>query len=344
MIVLDGRMGEGGGQVLRSSLALSALTGQPFRLEHVRGNRSRPGLAAQHLCSVRAAAEVCRAQVEGDALGSSTLTFRPMTLRGGHYRFDIGTAGSTALVLQTILLPLLAAPEPADVVITGGTHAIKAPTAHFLDEVYLPLLRRMGAKVELTVDRMGFFPKGGGKLRVRTEPSELRPLELLDRGEAAMPEVLAIVSDLPDHVAEREIRTACLALQIPRRQGSIVRVDRPRGPGNSVIVRLPAEHLTEHATAHGRKGLRAERVAEEAAGEARTLLDADVPVGEHLCDQLMLPAALAGGGTWRTTEPSLHSTTHADVLRTFLGTEVRFEAEDAVRTRVEVTGERLAAR
>ena len=183
MILIDGSAGEGGGQVLRSALALSILTRTPFKMERIRAGRDKPGLRPQHLTSVTAAKEVSNADVTGAEVGSRELTFRPRTVQGGNRTFSVGTAGSATLVLQTILPALLRAREPSLVTLEGGTHNSHAPPFEFLSESFLPLLRKMGAKIEATLIRPGFYPKGGGRMTVKVEPSELGALELEERVE-----------------------------------------------------------------------------------------------------------------------------------------------------------------
>ncbi len=183
MITIDGSLGEGGGQVLRSSLALSALTGQPFRIHSIRKSRSKPGLARQHLTCVRAAAQVCGARVDGAEMRSTDLTFHPRTVQPGEFSFAIGTAGSCNLVLQTVLPPLMLASGPSLVTLKGGTHNDKSPPYHFLESVFLPLLGRMGPSVELELHSWGFFPAGGGEFSASIEPTDsLQRLDLNERG------------------------------------------------------------------------------------------------------------------------------------------------------------------
>ena len=327
MIMLDGRMGEGGGQVLRSALALSAITQTPLSVHHIRGGRSKPGLLNQHLTAVRALVEICGAEVDGDARGSSELTFVPGPVQAGHYSVDIGTAGSVNLVLQTVMFPLLlAADGPSSVVVIGGTHNDASPTTDYLLAVVLPRLVAMGAKVGLKLDRHGFFPRGGGKVRLNTSPSELSPIEVVDAPVDVEVSARALLSDLPELVGTREVNTFCRVLEKPRRIASVEHIDKPRGPGNVFIADLRWDGGCEQVTAFGSRGKRAEQVAEEAAAEVRTFLASGAPVGEHLADQLLLPMALAGGGRFRTGPLSLHATTNIEVIETFL--PVRFLVEE----------------
>lgn len=325
MIEIDGSMGEGGGQVLRTSLALSAITGQPFRIRRIRAGRERSGLLRQHLTGVRAAAEVCGAEVEGDALGSAELVFRPGPIRPGDYTFAIGTAGSAGLVLQTVLPILLSGSGPSSVEVSGGTHNESSPPAQFLERAFLPLVARMGPAIGFALERWGFYPAGGGRYRVTLAPAPLRPLVLEERGPIEALDLVAAVANLPARIAHRELATLReeLGVEDPR-AGRALEVPSD-GPGNVVWVEARSEHVTEVFTGFGRRGVPAERVAAEAAAELRSWLELDVPVGEHLADQLLLPIALARGGSFRTVPPSLHTRTNVEVIARFVDARFRLE-------------------
>lgn len=324
MITIDGSQGEGGGQIVRTALALAIVTGQDCRIDHIRRRRDKPGLQRQHLTAVRAAADVGQAEVEGDALGSTRLTFRPRGIQPGAYRFATGTAGSTTLVLQTVLPPLLHAGGPSSIVLEGGTHNPWAPPFEFLHATFLPLLNRMGPRLALRLERHGFYPAGGGRLHTTLEPAQLAPLVLVERGEVVGRSVRAFVSRLPLSIAQREVRTVCDRLQWDESCGSSEEVPS-NGPGNAVVVQVACEHVTETFVGFGRRGVPAERVAEEVAVEADTYLRAGVPVGPHLADQLLLPLALAGGGRFVTLPPTPHTRTNAETIGRFLPIAVRFE-------------------
>lgn len=327
MIELDGSMGEGGGQILRSALSLALITGQPFLLQKIRQQRAKPGLQRQHLTAVNAAAEIGSARVEGSELGSTRLAFRPGKIRGGSYRFTISTAGSTMLVLQTVLPALLCAEEPSTVELRGGTHNPMAPTADFLQRAFAPLLARMGAPFELELAVHGFYPAGGGVAFARIEPAQWRSLELLERPRAPRAAHARIVSaNLSPHVAEREATLVRSRLGLDARAVRTENVASP-GPGNAILIELDLGASRELVCALGEKGLPAEEVATNAVDETLRLLAARVPVGEHLADQLLLPLALAGGGAFRTLPPTEHTRTNAQVIERFL--PVHFElAED----------------
>jgi len=322
MITIDGSSGEGGGQILRTSLALSLVTGKPFRIERIRAGRDNPGLQRQHLTAVRAAAEVGQAKVEGMALKSRRLSFAPGGVRPGEYRFDVGTAGSVTLVLQTVLPALMLAGGPSQLVLEGGTHNLYAPPFDFLQRAFLPLVARLGPRVEATLGCAGFYPVGGGQMTVRIEPrSGTGPLELIERGAIVRRAVRAVLSRLPRHVAQREIATALAELDWPEDCASIEEVGSA-GPGNALILEVASREVCEVFTGFGRRGVPAETVAAGAAREALGYLAADVPVGPHLADQLLLPMALLGGGRFRTLAPTPHTLTNIATLEQFLETRV----------------------
>jgi RNA 3'-terminal phosphate cyclase (ATP) len=322
MITIDGSVGEGGGQIFRSALSLSLCSGTPVRISGIRARRARPGLMRQHLTALRAAAEVGRAEVSGAEIGSREVVFRPRGADPGEYAFNVGSAGSTTLVLQTVLPALLGASTPSRILLEGGTHNPLAPPFEFLDRAFLPLLGRMGVKVTAVLEARGFYPAGGGRLRVEVEPGPLGGLELLERGEVLRREIVALVANLPGAIARREIDAAAGVLGWPRSACRIETVKGSPGPGNVVNVVVESEHVTEVFTGFGEKGVRAEHVAERVAAEARAYLEAGVPVGEHLADQLVLPMALGGGGAFRTVAPSSHTRTQIDLMERMLDARI----------------------
>ncbi|NWA28235.1 RNA 3'-terminal phosphate cyclase [Pseudomonas gingeri] len=316
VIELDGAMG--GGQVLRSGLSLSMVTGQALRICNIRAKRSRPGLMRQHLAAVLASAEVCGAKVEGAELGSQSLYFEPGPIRGGDFRFAIGTAGSCTLVLQTVLPALLQAPAPSRVVITGGTHNPLAPPFEFLERAWLPLLRRMGAKVELQLSRHGFVPAGGGELEAFIQPSPLKALQLNERGAELGREACVLLCGVAESVAERELARVGSRLDFPNKSRRTLLIDPAEGPGNVLLLEYRCEQVTEVFSAFGQARLRAETVADEAVKSARLWLNSSAAVGEHLADQLLLPMALAGGGSFTTLRMTEHLQSNIRVIESFL--------------------------
>jgi RNA 3'-terminal phosphate cyclase (ATP) len=337
MILIDGSEGEGGGQILRSSLALSIYTRQAFRIEKIRANRDKPGLMRQHLTAVKAAAEICDAEVEGAELGSRALTFRPGSLQGGQYSFAIGTAGSCTLVLQTVLPALLVANAPSTVTISGGTHNRGSPPFDFLQRAFLPLLARMGANVAIDLTRYGFFPRGGGEIRVSIEPvTKWSRLDLHERGARTNAFAESYIAAIPIHVAQRELEVIGRMLNWTHEQLHLRGLSNDLGPGNAVTITLAHEHVTEVLTGFGERGVRAEEVAETAAREARAYIAHAAPVGEHLADQLLLPMALAGGGSFTCTDITPHLRSNALVIETFTGKRTSVEAGET-GTKVEIT-------
>ena len=326
MITIDGSFGEGGGQILRSSLALSLCTGKPFHIEGIRAGRKRPGLMRQHLTAVEAAAEVGRADVRGTEIGSMELVFEPGEVVPGEYRFAVGTAGSATLVLQTVLPALLTGAQSSRLVLEGGTHNPSAPPYDFLARAFLPIVERLGPSIISQFHRPGFFPAGGGKFEVTIEPvAKLKRIDLPERGKTIRKHARAVVSALPRHIAERELRVIGSKMSLDRKSLEVEEVANPRGPGNIVLIEVESECVTEVFCSFGRKGTRAEDVAREAAREALDYLSAEAPVGEHLADQLLLPMALAGAGSFRATALTEHTKTNLEVLKTFLEVEITAE-------------------
>ncbi|MCA9604266.1 MAG: RNA 3'-terminal phosphate cyclase [Myxococcales bacterium] len=322
MIEIDGSFGEGGGQILRSSLALATLTGQPVRIDRVRAGRAKPGLLRQHLAAVQAAARVSNGRVEGASLGSTRVELDPGPVTGGTFHFSIGSAGSAPLVLSTVLPALALADEPSVVTVEGGTHNPLAPTVDFLRASLLPLLARMGVEVRLTLERHGFYPKGGGRLRAEITPGVFGPLDLVTLGAQQWRRATATVADLPRHVARRELDT--LVMKLGLGPGDLVEDVLPhgRGPGNVCRVELQHEHATIVFTEHGKKGLPAETVAAKLADQVRRFERAGVAIDEHLADQLLLPMAIGEGGRFTTLAPSSHTRTQAQLIEQFLGAGV----------------------
>lgn len=327
MLRLDGSHGEGGGQILRSALALSLVTGRPFRLEHIRAKRPRPGLMRQHLTAVLAARDISGAMVEGAEIGAEAIAFTPGPVRPGEYTFTVGTAGSTTLVLQTVLPALALAAGPSFLTLEGGTHNPFSPPFEFLDRAFLPLFNRLGPRVEARLERHGFYPAGGGKVRVSVTPTErFGRLELRERGELMGRRAVAMVSALPVAIAHRELAVLAQRLGWEDEACQVEDLRQTTGPGNVVAVELTHGELTERFTAFGRKGVPGEAVAAGVADEALAYLAAGVPVGEHLADQLLVPLALGGGGVFRTVEPSGHTRSQMELLKRFLDVEVEAEA------------------
>jgi RNA 3'-terminal phosphate cyclase (ATP) len=320
VLTIDGSQGEGGGQILRTSLALSAITGNPVTITNIRANRAKPGLQRQHLVAVRAAARICNAELHGDELRSSEITMRPQGVVAGTYVFDIGSAGSASLVLQTILPPLLLADAPSRIIIDGGTHNPLAPPFEFLRDSFVPCLAKIGARVELHLERHGFYPAGGGRLLATIQPlRDPSPLELLTRGRPLSREIRAAVANLPLHIAEREADTARRKLQWSERETVVESIEGAAGPGNVLTITMSYQDVTEVVAAFGELRLPAEQVAARAVRDVRHYLKSTAPVGEHLADQLLVPLSIARGGSFRAVTSSLHLQTNCAVIAAFLG-------------------------
>ena len=328
MIEIDGSQGEGGGQILRSSLTLAMVTGQAVRLTRIRAGRKKPGLMRAHLTAVTAASEICNAQIYGTAIGSRELTFQPGEVSSGDYSFRIGTAGSTSLILQTVLPALLCADGPSTLRIEGGTHNPMAPPFEFLQRTYLPLVNQLGPQVAAQLVRPGFFPVGKGQIEVTVSPSPtLEPLNLTKRGELVERRAQALLALLNENIGRRECRTLTSELDWPEDVAEVTVVKNSAGPGNALICDLQFENLTEVLVEFGEPGKRAERVASQLARQVKRYLDSDAPVGQHLADQLLLPLAIGaaqstGGGVFRTLNLTDHSKTHIEVIQRFLAVDV----------------------
>jgi RNA 3'-terminal phosphate cyclase (ATP) len=298
MIAIDGSVGEGGGQILRTSLALSMCTGQPFTLARIRARRAKPGLMRQHLTCVQAAAAVSGASVTGAELGSGTLVFAPGAVKAGDYALRVGTAGSCTLVLQTVWPALMLADGPSQIRLGGGTHNPMAPPFHFLERCYAPLLRRLGADSDLALRRLGFYPAGGGEIDVTIHPAAdtLRPFDLLERGAPLESYAECLAPALPAAVARRELEALARGLAWTPEQLRTPVVRQNEGPGNALMATLSYEHVCEVFTQFGEKGVSSEAVANAIVREVRAFEGSTAALGPHLADQWALPLALA---VWR---------------------------------------------
>lgn len=347
LIHLDGSLGEGGGQILRSALSLSVVTGRSFRITGIRAGRPRPGLMRQHLACVQAAAQVGAARVEGMSLGSTGLTFVPGGTVAGYHEFRIGSAGSTLLLFQTILPPLLLADRPSEIVLEGGTHNPFAPPFPFIAHAFLPLLRRMGFQVSARLDRAGFHPNGGGSCRFGIEPAgpPSRPEVCLSAGDGIDETKLSAqvcVAGLSRAIAERELEVVRTRLCIPPDRCEIDECPGALGPGNSVHVRVDRAGSSEVFTSFGSPRLRSDEVGRRVADDVAAFLASGASVGGFLADQLLLPLAIGRGGRFVTVTPSLHTRTQAQVIREFLGTEISMEPDGSGRWRIEVEGRKTS--
>jgi RNA 3'-terminal phosphate cyclase (ATP) len=321
LIEIDGSAG--GGQLLRTALSLSLCTGTGFTMTRIRAKRSKPGLMRQHLTAVNAAAKIGNAFVEGAELGATTLRFEPGVVTAGDYRFATGSAGSAMLVLQTVLPPLWRCDRPSALRLEGGTHNPMAPSADFLIDTFLPMVAKIGIDASLRIERPGFFPAGGGIAHAVVQPSpSLRQVELLDRGERQDMSATTMLSGLPINIGERELDVLMRRLHLPREARRVHEVTPSSGPGNVLLLRVEHDSHAELFTGHGERGVTAERVAERLCEEAGHYLRSSACVGEHLSDQLLLPMALAGGGTFTTHLISDHLSSNARLIEKFLPVEI----------------------
>jgi len=327
-IQLDGS--SGGGQMLRTALSLAMVTGQPFRMTNIRGKRAKPGLMRQHLTCVKAACEVSDGTADGAEIGSTELVFQAGKPRGGDYQFAIGTAGSTGLLFQCLLPALLHADGPSTLRLEGGTHNPLAPPFEFLDRVFLPALRRMGADVTITLAQSGFAPVGGGAIDCLVKPcANLQPIHLHERGEVERSILRVVTRNLPFSIGGRMLDAALEVL--PCDDASVE--TREPGPGRGVccLYETRFAQSTELNSAFGETNITAERVGRRAAKSMKDFIGCGVPVGRHLADQLLLPLALAGSGSFTTMVPDDHVPTNISVIEKFL--PVSFRIEDADRGR-----------
>lgn len=318
MISIDGSEGEGGGQVVRNSCALSLVTGQPFHIANIRARRPKPGLMRQHVTAIEAACVISGAECVGLAVSSSELEFRPGKVLPGEYRFAIGTAGSTGLVLQTVLMPLALADGPSRLVLEGGTHNMLAPPFDFIERVFLPVIRRMGPKVEARLVRHGFYPRGGGRIEIDITPAPLLPVECLDRGELQAVSGQAVFAALPFNIAERMINRARKELgNWPGDAFSVRELPADEGPGVILMLEAKYDNVTEIVSGFGQLSVTAERLATTSAARMAGYQNAGAFAGPYLADQLVLPFVLAGGGAFTTVKPSQHTHTAIDIARRF---------------------------
>ena len=323
MIQIDGS--QGGGQMLRTALTLAMVTGKPFRMTHIRGQRRKPGLMRQHLTCVTAAREISGGSTDGAEIGSTELIFSADAIAAGDYTFAIGTAGSTGLLLQTLLPALWMADGPSTLKLSGGTHNPLAPPFDFLERGYLPAMRRMGAEAELRLVETGFAPAGGGMIECDITPCKnLKAFDLMDRGEHQSWNVRVPFRNLPATIAQRILKA--VLQKLPCEDARIHQL--PDGPGQGVAATIDCqfEHSREVFCAFGQKGVTAEKVGKRLGGLAMRHLDSGVSVGSHLADQLLLPMAMAGGGRFTTSEPDEHLPTNISVISKFL--DVHFQVEE----------------
>jgi RNA 3'-phosphate cyclase len=346
MVEINGAYGEGGGQILRSSLTLAAITGKPLRMHHIRANRSKPGLRAQHLTAVRAIANITTSDVTGAALHSQTLHLTPTRLRAGRYQFDIETAGALTLVLQTIFLPLSFADGFSKVTLTGGTHVPWSPTYHYLERHWLPIMTACGFRLQMGLDKAGFYPRGGGKMWIKIlPPKQLSPFVCLERGNLTRIRGLSGVANLESHIAKRQKHRALRSLYDTSQDVKLKTLVMP-SPGKGSFVQLEAAFSDGGRgcyTALGAPQKRAEKVADEAVSSLSTFLAGDGCVDEYLADQLLLPLSMIPEHSqYRTHKITQHLLTNAHIIQQFLTVEIQIEGALGEPGLVSVSGQNMA--
>lgn len=331
MIELDGSFGEGGGQILRTSLALSLITGKAFHLTKVRAGRAKPGLQPQHLMSVRAAATIGQATVRGDTLRSTELTFEPGKVQPGIYRFSIGTAGATGMVLHTLYLPLAwQARGPSGITLEGGTHVSTSPCFHFLDMTWRLYMERLGLQIRLEMRRPGFYPRGGGEIHAVIQPCQrIHSLTLTKRAAITRAAGFSAIASVPEHVAQRQARRAEVKLHDHGIEAEFELQQWSGGPGSVLGIRFDEAPVPPLFFALGARGKRAEAVADEAVEEALRYASVDQPVDAHSADQIILPLALSEGESeYAVTEVTRHLTTNIAVIQRFLERDIICEGDE----------------
>jgi RNA 3'-terminal phosphate cyclase (ATP) len=316
------------------------LTGKEFRIKNIRAKRKKPGLRPQHLVAVEATRKICDATVEGAARDSQEITFYPGEIRAGNYRFDIGTAGSTSLVFQTILLPLSRANGASTITITGGTHVPWSPCFHYLDLNYLPFLWRMGLDVGLRMEQAGFYPRGGGQIRATVDQSgDITPLELLERGRLLEIRGLSAVANLARNIATRQRRQVIgqLGRRFPLNDIRILDIPAP-SPGTFILLLAEFQYSQVCYFELGQKGKSAASVADEAIRKFESFIATDGVIDQYLADQLLLPMAFANGSSeFLTSQITQHLITNAHIIQTFLPVKITFNGTLGEAGKVKIT-------
>jgi RNA 3'-phosphate cyclase len=344
MIEMDGSYGEGGGQILRTALALSGILKKPITVHHIRAGRKNPGLQAQHLEAVEALARITEAQTEGVKFGSQKITFIPQKILPGDYQFEVRTAGSVSLLLQAVFLPLCLANEKSNLTLVGGTHVPWSPPFHCLSEVLLPTLKSMGVSAEATIEKWGFYPKGGGKIQLKINPvHEFKPIYLFDRGPLKKIRGLSAISNLPKHVAERQREQALKRIQRELKIDAEITIlyDVPsNGPGSFLFLLAEYEKTLAGFSSLGSRGKPAEKVADEVVETLKDYVSSEGCIDPHLADQLVPFMALAkGNSSFTTTRITEHLLTNLWVIQHFLDVTISRAGGRGERGRVEFLNE-----
>ena len=338
-IQIDGSQGEGGGQILRTALALSMITGQAFELINIRAGRKKPGLMRQHLVCVEASQQISQAYVKGAELHSQRLYFAPQHVQSGKYQFQIGSAGSTTLVLQTLLPALLLQNEASELTISGGTHNPLAPTADFIEHCFLPAIEKLRIEVEFKLNKAGFFPIGAGEIQIKIQPWQHRnKLNLLDRGTLQSTEAFAAVLNLSEEaqITQRELATLNKRLKLDTQQQFHL---NGISQGNTAYVKVEHQQHIQLFTALGEMRKSAEQIANHLAEQVKQYMESNAAVDEYLADQLLLPLALGQGGEFTAQCISEHTRTQATMIEKFIDCEIEFIEVDKTLFQVKVNVE-----
>jgi RNA 3'-terminal phosphate cyclase (ATP) len=346
-VCIDGSMGEGGGQILRTSLALACITGRNLHIENIRATRRNPGLAKQHLSCVHAAREICGGQCKGAAISSQTLDFQPGPIRSGSFSFDIGSAGSATLVIQTILPALFLADKPSTITVTGGTHNPWAPPYDFLAETFLPAIKTAGFDADCKLEKYGFFPVGGGKIILEVRPRHRIPNHLINLCSwhglpahentarmAVPPDNVQIhariyTAKLPAHIAQRQ-KKLLLQSKLKFRNIEHIKVTNSDGPGNCVMLRLCGGRRTTVFTAFGQKGKPSEKVVGEVVSLVEDFLPSGAAIDRFLADQLLIYMAILKSGSFTSNDLTTHLTTNIETIKKFLPVDFKIEHQDKI--------------
>jgi RNA 3'-terminal phosphate cyclase (ATP) len=329
-VFIDGSAGEGGGQILRTSLALACITGKSLHIENIRAARRNPGLAKQHLSCVRAVCQICGGQSRGAALKSSVLDFQPGPVQSGDFHLDIGSAGSASLVIQTVLPALFLADKSSTVTVTGGTHNPLAPPFDFLSETFVPAIAAAGFRGDCKLIKHGFYPAGGGKITFDVQPWQKSTDEIINFCESIKePQIYARIytAKLPPHIAQRQ-RKLLLQSGLSIQNIKHIEVRESDGPGNCVMIRLCDSRRTTVFTAFGMRGKRSEEVISEVVGLAEDFLTSGAAVDRFLADQLLIYMAITKAGSFTTNELSIHLQTNIEVIKKFLPVNFHIEQQN----------------
>ncbi len=331
-VFIDGSTGEGGGQILRTSLALSCITGRDLHIENIRAARRNPGLAKQHLSCVEAACQICSGQAKGATRGSMVLDFRAGPVKSGNFDFDIGSAGSATLVIQTVLPALFLAGEPSAVTVTGGTHNPMAPPFDFLCETFLPAIGEGGFRGSCKLVKHGFYPAGGGKITFAVRPREIQQAGIINFCEASR-----------KFQIKSRIYTAKLSLHIAERQEKLlensgldiqdiehIEVTDSDGPGNCAMIRICDNGRTTVFTAFGMRGKPSQEVISEVVSLAEDFLASGAAIDHFLADQLLIYMALSRAGCYTTNKLSTHLSTNVEIIKKFLDVDFSIEEDGPV--------------